>query len=192
MCYLMDEWVVILKETALGNFEEPWDALALHLDLPRLEAVALASMCCIEADVRRAAMDVLAAVRRLHQALIVVAQSAPARSSSGAIIMLNTFQEPPCQWVLFSLMPTCCSQAAAPKLSPLLRKALLHNPFQLDPLRSFCYQVDQNICSWCTLVEASRSVSGGCLRWLTNPGDIWHDAPRTGSLSCTVHGTDVP
>ena len=98
----MDEWVVILKETALGNFEEPWDALALHLDLPRLEAVALASMCCIEADVRRAAMDVLAAVRRLHQALIVVAQSAPARSSSGTIIMLIV-KEPPCQCVLVSL-----------------------------------------------------------------------------------------
>ncbi len=78
MRHLMDEWWIILKEAAEGNFEDPLDPAALHLDLPRLEAVALASMCNIEADVRRAAMDVLVAVRRLHQALIIVASSNPA------------------------------------------------------------------------------------------------------------------
>ena len=79
----MDEWVTILKETAQGNFEEPWDAKALHLELPRLEAVALASLCSIEADVRRAAMDALAAAKRLHQALIIVVRGAPATSPAG-------------------------------------------------------------------------------------------------------------
>ncbi|KAK9867850.1 hypothetical protein WJX84_002781 [Apatococcus fuscideae] len=85
MCHLMDEWVTILKETAQGNFEEPWDAKALHLELPRLEAVALASLCSIEADVRRAAMDALAAAKRLHQALIIVVRGAPATSPAAAV-----------------------------------------------------------------------------------------------------------